>query len=62
MASNRDKRRHTRAGPDRGATAADGRIEGRAWLDNPENLRRFFDGVARASQRAQVRERNRTRD
>jgi hypothetical protein len=48
-------------GPERGASAADERAEGRAWLDNPENLRRFFDGVARAMERARTRGSNSTR-
>jgi hypothetical protein len=56
MASNPDLPPSKRRAPERGAAAADARSEGRAWLDNPENLRRFFEGVNRASERARVRE------
>lgn len=31
--------------------------ERRAWLDNPANLKRFFERVERASQDARMRER-----
>jgi hypothetical protein len=55
MAPHHDTQQSKQLGPDRGASAADERAEGRAWLDNPENLRRFFDGVARAMERAQSR-------
>jgi hypothetical protein len=56
MSSEDDLPRAKRKAPERGVGAADNRSEGRAWLDNPENLRRFFDGVSRAGERARVRE------
>jgi hypothetical protein len=56
MAPERDVKRRRQVDVDRGATAADGRIEVRTWLDNPDNLRKFFDTVARASERARMRE------
>ena len=63
MTAERDLKRRKWVGPDRGAVAADGRIEGRTWLDNPDNLQKFFDSVARAGERARTREeRRKTRD
>jgi hypothetical protein len=56
MPSKPDSPPAKRRAPERGAGAADGRSEGRNWLDNPENLRRFFEGVSRASERARTRE------
>lgn len=61
MPLHRDTQQRKDFDPGRGASAADGRVEGRSWLDNPENLRRFFDGVARAMERAKGRTSNRTR-
>jgi hypothetical protein len=56
MAPERGLKRRRQAAPDRGAAPADSRIEGRTWLDNPENLQKFFETVARASERARVRQ------
>jgi hypothetical protein len=56
MAANRDSMEDRRDAAERGAAAADGRIEGRSWLNNPDNLKRFFDGVSRAGERARARE------
>jgi hypothetical protein len=56
MAPERDLKRRKRVTPERGAAAADDPIEGHTWLDNPDNLRKFFDSVARAGERARIRE------
>jgi hypothetical protein len=56
MPPERELKRRKQVAPDRGAAPADGRIEGRTWLDNPDNLQKFFDRVARARERAGMRE------
>jgi hypothetical protein len=56
MAPERGVKRRKQVAPDRGAAPADSRIEGRTWLDNPENLQKFFETVARASERARMRQ------
>jgi hypothetical protein len=57
MAAERGLKRRKQVAPDRGAAPADSRIDGRTWLDNPENLDKFFESVARATERARMRER-----
>jgi hypothetical protein len=56
MPRERELRRRKRVVPDRGVAPADGRIDGHTWLDNPENLQKFFETISRASERARSRE------
>src|SRR5580658_3102112 len=54
LASNQNSPRARRREEERSSTGD--RSEGRAWLDNPGNVQRFFERVASASEAARARE------